>query len=382
MWDVYRDRSIKQIREMIGKNYKMLPNFHPDGRFCCSLLMVISVLFFFSCSARFPAEEAFQKGMLSERTGRYDAAIAAYAKSFHIDFNYTKKFFKRGLHHKNLIYISTIVSNYIDIMRLNQIRVFGYDDENFLHYYENSKRAIRQLTESIRTNPRSARLYLGRGTTYYLNGDFDKAIADFTEAIELDSSSADVYYRRSLSYYAKADIGHVISDSTRAIELNDMYAYAYYVRGTAHAFYNQPDKAVEDFSRAIESYRNFDDAYYRRGQICYELVRQKKQEKIESAIFDYDAAIKINPENPNYYFSRGMAYLSYMDNYDHAIADFTKVIEILPHYGTAYYNRAKAYFGKKEYGKSWEDIRKAEASGFGPDAHFLGQLQKASGRVK
>lgn len=347
-------------------------------RVCYSLFIAIFISISLNCSVQNPAEEAFQNGIFYERGGRYDAAIAEYTESFHADFNYTERFSKRGLRHKNLEYISTIVSDYIDIMRLNQIR---QGSDNFLRYHENFEKTINQLTESIRANPHVAQLYYSLGVAYYLNGNFDKAIVNFTKAIVLNPSHAEAYYRRSLSYYAKADIDHVISDSTKAVELNTMHAYAYYVRGMAYAFYNKLDKAIEDFTKAIENHKNFDSAYYKRGQMYHKLVQQKKQGKIELAIFDYNMAVKIDPNNPNYYFSRGGIYL-YTNDYDNAINDFTHVIDILPHYGTAYYNRAKAYFGKKEYGKSWEDMYRAEEMGFKSGLQFLDQLQKASGRIK
>ena len=43
-------------------------------------------------------------------------------------------------------------------------------------------------------------------------------------------------------------------------------------------------------------------------------------------------------------------------------------------------NRAIAYYFKKEYDKSWEDVRKAKNLGYQIPIKFLDDLRKASGR--
>jgi len=48
----------------------------------------------------------------------------------------------------------------------------------------------------------------------------------------------------------------------------------------------------------------------------------------------------------------------------------------------AYGNRGRAYYFKKEYDKSWEDIKKAQALGYQIPSEFLDDLRKASGREK
>ena len=49
----------------------------------------------------------------------------------------------------------------------------------------------------------------------------------------------------------------------------------------------------------------------------------------ERAIDDYDAAIKIYPDNIKNYYKRGNVFLE-VKNYIKAISDFNKVIELKP----------------------------------------------------
>jgi len=65
---------------------------------------------------------------------------------------------------------------------------------------------------------------------------------------------------------------------------------------------------------------------------------------------------------------------------DQAISDYTKALEVNPNYALAYYNRGRSYYYKKEYDKSWEDIKKAQDLGWKIRPEFLDDLRKASGR--
>jgi Tfp pilus assembly protein PilF len=73
----------------------------------------------------------------------------------------------------------------------------------------------------------------------------------------------------------------------------------------------------------------------------------------------------------------GVAYVN-NGQYGWAIDDFTKALEIDPKSAGAYYYRATAYYFKKEYDKSWRDIKKAQDLGYKIPPKFLENLRKAS----
>ena len=43
--------------------------------------------------------------------------------------------------------------------------------------------------------------YIKRGTSFYKNGDYDKAIVEFSKAIQNSPNNADAYYTRGLMYW-------------------------------------------------------------------------------------------------------------------------------------------------------------------------------------
>jgi tetratricopeptide (TPR) repeat protein len=65
---------------------------------------------------------------------------------------------------------------------------------------------------------------------------------------------------------------------------------------------------------------------------------------------------------------------------DQAISDFTKALEINPRFAMAYNNRGIAYYSKRQYDKSWMDVKKAQSLGYQIYPNFLDNLRKASGR--
>jgi len=55
-------------------------------------------------------------------------------------------------------------------------------------------------------------------------------------------------------------------------------------------------------------------------------------------------------------------------------------LEINPKDSETYYNRGINYYFKREYDKSWEDMKKAQDLGYQIPSKFLDDLRKASGR--
>jgi hypothetical protein len=52
----------------------------------------------------------------------------------------------------------------------------------------------------------------------------------------------------------------------------------------------------------------------------------------------------------------------------------------MPWFGSAYSNRARAYYLKRNYDKSWDDVKKAQELDYQIPAEFIDDLRKASGR--
>lgn len=173
--------------------------------------------------------------------------------------------------------------------------------------------AMRCFEEALRLNPESAAAYFHRGLLVaqqddrenahlYLKrsrgfptGDHvDKAIKDFSESIRLDSKSADTYFYRGVAFYersfdslnddvsaAQADATKAIADFTRAVELRNDFGRVYHYRGLCHILMSgEPDDA-----EAADGLKSLDQA-----------------------ISDFTDAIRIDPKDAQSYGWRSLAY--------------------------------------------------------------------------
>src|SRR5882762_6461192 len=99
-------------------------------------------------------------------------------------------------------------------------------------------------------------------------------------------------------------------------------AYAFYYRGAAYYVSNQDDdSAIRDFDEAIRRNPKFADAFNSRGAAF-----MRKQD-YDRAIQDYDQAIGLNSKFGPAYSNRGIAYRNKGD-FEHAIRDYDQAIRL------------------------------------------------------
>jgi len=102
-------------------------------------------------------------------------------------------------------------------------------------------------------------------------------------------------------------------------------AYVYFERGNEHYGKKDYDKAMENYNAAIKIKPNDPDYLNNRGTVY------SSKKDYDRAIEDYTAALKIKPNDPNYLNNRGDAYYNKKD-YDKAIADYEATLRIDPNY--------------------------------------------------
>ncbi|HEY1792514.1 MAG TPA: tetratricopeptide repeat protein [Opitutaceae bacterium] len=105
-------------------------------------------------------------------------------------------------------------------------------------------------------------------------------------------------------------------------------------RGVAKCDLGQPDSAISDFDTAIRLRPGLAAAYNNRG-----LAHAAKGDAA-AAISDYTAALSIDPKMAEAYFNRGLRYAA-ARQYDDAIRDFSAAIPLDPDYAPAFGQRAE-----------------------------------------
>jgi len=108
------------------------------------------------------------------------------------------------------------------------------------------------------------------------------------------------------------------------------------------------------------------DAYVNRGAILF------KYSEFDRALFDYEFALRMEPNNPLLYLNKGKAELR-INNSDDAIFDLKKAIEMKPDYGEAYYWLGLAELALEKRTEGCEYLSSAQSLNFGAAAEAISQ---------
>ena len=160
-------------------------------------------------------------------------------------------------------------------------------------------RALADLNEAIRLDPRNAKAFSNRGGAWFKKGQLDQAIADCTEAIRLDPRMASAHGNRGVAWLKKKDLDKAIADLNEAIRLDPRDVHAISNRAAAWYEKAEPDRAIADYTEAIRlDPRN---AEYRVNRA----TAWGMKSEYDKAIADCDEAIRLDPRNSEAYIVRG-----------------------------------------------------------------------------
>jgi tetratricopeptide (TPR) repeat protein len=148
--------------------------------------------------------------------GRYDEAIADYDEALKHEPDEAGHYFRRGgawyargYRERALAECDHTVQRGLDVALLQEHDLFDILQGRLhwaLAYYER----MHQL------RPDDARVFVGCGDAYRLNGYTREAIASYTEALRRDPALADAYIGRGHAYTCQGDLVHALDDFGQA----------------------------------------------------------------------------------------------------------------------------------------------------------------------
>lgn len=164
------------------------------------------------------------------------------------------------------------------------------------------------------------------GIEKFDKGDFYGAISDFNDALRINPSSDWMYYRLSYTKHALEDYENSIKDINKAIELDEGYGDYYIFKGQINRDLENFYDAIDNITTGISKLDPNDSLFYGNSFSFRGDIKSDDLEDFDSAISDYNKAIKYNP-NYNNFLNRGFANSS-IENYEAALLDFNKGIEL------------------------------------------------------
>ena len=152
---------------------------------------------------------------------------------------------------------------------------------------------------------------------------------------------------KAVEFFSKA----IAADGNGACGL-ETPGFAYFGRGAAYAGMEEYEMALRDFDAAIKADPGNSQFYLHRARVCVILDRDEK------ALADYDSYVRLNPGAPEGYVRRGLA-LALLKKDEAALKDLTRAIDLGTREVEAYCVRAGLLTFAGKYEKAEADLDKA-----------------------
>jgi tetratricopeptide (TPR) repeat protein len=190
----------------------------------------------------------------------------------------------------------------------------------------------------IIVNRNNKRLYRGKGITYYHMQEYDKAIVEFKKALEIN-------------------------------ELSGLDMDILYYIGSAQMTVGSYEEAINSYTRLINLDSKSAGAYNSRA-LCY-----RSQGDFEKSLTDYDAAVRMEPENYSHYFGK---YYLLTENGDVTSANevLVKASELVTKTSEDKFNLAKVHFYQGDYQVALSELSEGFKNGFTEAYYYIGEIYR------
>jgi tetratricopeptide (TPR) repeat protein len=219
-------------------------------------------------------------------------------------------------------------------------------------------KAFADYSKAIELNPSNPHAWHGRSRVYQQKKQWDKALADCSKAIELDPDYSHHWHRRADVYWAMAQWDQALADLSKAVELNPNHAGHWHRRADVYSNMQQWDNAIADYSKAIELVPDAWWIWERRFKAYVQLGQQDK------GLADYAKLIELKPRDPKVRVERGDCYYDHVKDYAKALQDYSAAIELDPNFTEAWYSRGLAHGALGQFDKAAFDFAEAVELGW------------------
>jgi tetratricopeptide (TPR) repeat protein len=186
------------------------------------------------------------------------------------------------------------------LLSLVPISAFGVSKEAQKHFDEAKKlskdelsKAIVEMKEAIRLEPKWVEAHYHLGTFYQHKKLFDDALREYKAVGKLDPKYPKLHYVLGALYYTEGVLAW-----TKASQIDNSYLYkddgkqVFYKKGTT------PEKAIEPYKKIVEKDTSNALAFYNLRGVYYDL-----------ALLEYQQAVKAHPNDTAAQYDLGLVYL-------------------------------------------------------------------------
>lgn len=184
----------------------------------------------------------------------------------------------------------------------------------------------------------------------------------------------EVAYKNRGNYYGKeiGDLDHSYKDYMVLKHMNSKDTKVYSNMGNVYGLKKQVDSAVWAYNKAIQLDPNNDEAYVNRG-ITYSMTNQ-----YDKAIEDYNKAEQLRGVTVSVLQNRAYTYFA-AGKYQQSVEDYNKLLQLRPYDGIFYYYRGMANEQLNNNKQALQDLQAASSYNYKVDAAVIERVKIKAG---
>jgi tetratricopeptide (TPR) repeat protein len=253
-----------------------------------------------------------------------------------------------------------------------------YEDGKKSLVNSNYEEAATYFEAAIKENPKRAEYYIDYGLSLIKLERYEEALTVFDKAyvnkniIIVNRNNKRLYRGKGITYYHMQDYDKAIVEFQKALDINELSGLdmdiLYYI-GSSQMTIGSYDEAINAYTRLINLDNKSAGAYNSRA-LCY-----RNQGDFEKSLIDYDASIRMEPENYSHYFGK---YYLLTEKGDAASASevLIKASELVPKTGEDQYNLAKVHFYQGDYEVALSELSEGFKNGFTEAYYYIGEIYR------
>ena len=145
-------------------------------------------------------------GLALVELGRYEDALARYARAIALQPDYVQAYYNQGIEQHALQQYPAALASYAQAIALQSDHFKAYCNRGVsLHALGQFQEAIASFDKSIEIQPHYAPAYYNRGLALKELDALPEALASFDQAIALDPKHAQAYWNKSLALLSQGD---------------------------------------------------------------------------------------------------------------------------------------------------------------------------------
>lgn len=300
------------------------------------------------------------EGQLLAMEDDFEEAIVILDIAIEKDSLLSYAYYYRGIAKANINDLDGAAADYLKARELDKENIdILKEGAIILSKLEDFDAAIENYDKLLELDPSNTQAFLSRATFKMKILDFNGAIVDFSSAIALDDQLAEAYFGRGKSYANNEDYEKAITDFDKSIQLNYKTASANYNSGLACLKLNQPQKAKKYLNNCIKT-----DTESEHTASAYHLlgIMELMQNNNKEAINHFNSSLKIDPDNTDTYFNRGIAY-GMIKKPQEALNDLNKCIQLGMKTSDVYFAMGVQKIGMNNYADGCRNLKTASEMG-------------------